>query len=350
MKQKGCEVVGEEAIGERPGFLDPSWDCVSESALLLNQVDVPGSFPDGTPAQPGRKRVSLKDYWRWSIGLPGEERLMSDAELMELGLLVEVDGALFHLILALDMTLKKDPDSQMVRMLSDMIAARSGLPSLQPERRSFYPVVLTCGCLPGSTLRGLQDGSVLIMDQAIIYEADFTGQVIGSAMFFSTRFIGRAAFVDTVFETRAYIEYVTFCGSADFHCAIFRCKAEIGFCHFLGTTSFRNALFDQRASFEDCKFSGSTQFDNTMFAAEVTFARADFIGNARFHKTVFQGFMGFSGTHLRQEVRFEEVTWHNRTMVGPYEVESQISTGSGVLSGPGEIDLRLIRWQEWYRS
>ena len=63
-------------------------------AIELKQFTAPEGFPIGG-------EITLQDYWRWSLGVPEFEtdnRLLTDDELKQAGLLVARDGNLWHVL------------------------------------------------------------------------------------------------------------------------------------------------------------------------------------------------------------------------------------------------------------
>tara|TARA_R110000751_G_scaffold80214_15_gene161905 strand:- start:21174 stop:21464 length:291 start_codon:yes stop_codon:yes gene_type:complete len=53
---------------------DFTWTGRTKNAALQSEmVQVPAFFPNDMDRDGDFKNVSLKDYWRWSIGLPGDE-------------------------------------------------------------------------------------------------------------------------------------------------------------------------------------------------------------------------------------------------------------------------------------
>ncbi len=97
----------------------------------------------------------------------------------------------------------------------------------------------------------------------------------GPANFIGSRFLGKALFKNTIFNSEAYMSdtksaKTIFKGDADFTGSIFKGKA-----------TFKNATFNSLAHFSD--------FDSakTTFESEVDFTGATFIGDAIFRNTTF---------------------------------------------------------------
>jgi uncharacterized protein YjbI with pentapeptide repeats len=349
----------------------------AKAALQTEMVEVPASFPDGREAEGEFKTVTLQNYWRWSIGLPGEERLLTDEEIRQAGLLVDVDGETYHLIHAPDMGLKSDQHDNPLQILKDIVAARAkrvleDIGTDADEYTNFARALqLQGGWLAGElsqyfctataidmsgarianiNLKGLKVGhlncvKVLFTGEANFRNATFSGMAnFGFATFSSeARFVGAtfkqrvafrgaffryAAFSSTDFGNVASFDSATFGSRADFQSAKFAGRAYFSKTRFLPDVveiNYRNVIFAAGASFHEVAFSVLAEFDRASFGGDAGFAKtifqedasyksATFSGKATFEQAAFQGGVSFEKATFERESSFEGVDWPDHSI------------------------------------
>jgi len=280
---------------------DFTWPGRSEKAALQTKVvEVPASFPDGREAEGEFKTVSLRDYWRWSIGLAGEERLLTDQDMRAAGLLVEVKGETYHLIHAPDMGLKVDEQGAPLQVLTDVIAARAervpdDIGTDAEERPNFARALQLSGAwLPGPLLR--HTGTEL--SDARISDINLGFLKLGPLNCHKSLFTGEASF-----------NGATFSGWARFYRATFSGEANFGGATFSGEANFGRATFSGGADFWSAIFSGEANFGRATFSGEADFASANFSGGADFASATFRYSLTFEDGTFESVVSFKDVTW-----------------------------------------
>ncbi|MBI1194150.1 MAG: hypothetical protein GC205_13410 [Bacteroidetes bacterium] len=290
---------------------DFTWQGRSEKAALQTEmVEVPASFPDGREAEGEFKRVSLKDYWRWSIGLPGVERLLTDEEMREAGLLVEVDGETYHLIHAPDLWLKVIEHGMPLQILTDIIAARAErVPDDIGTNADNSPnwvraLQLLGGWLPGGLLRQAHTRKAIDMSGAYVPDIHLSGLKVGPLNCLRSLFTGRVNFVGATFSGEADFERATFSGKASFSDATFSGEADFTIATFSGGAQFYNATFSGGAGFEKATFSGEAGFGRATFSREAGFTSATFSGEVDFTSATFSGGASFSSATFSGGVSF----------------------------------------------
>ena len=297
---------------------DFTWQGRSEKAMLQTEmVEVPASFPDGREAEGEFKTVSLQDYWRWSIGLPGEERLLTDEEMREAGLLVEVEGETYHLIHAPDMGLKADEHGKPLKILTDVVSARgkrvqedigtdaNGRPNFARELQ------LSGGWLPGSLLRHTGAETAIDMSGARVSDIDLCNMKVGHLNCFRSLFTGKADFDFATFSGAARFYSATFSGKANFYSATFSGEADFNSAAFSGAAFFRDATFSGEAEFYSATFSGKANFYSATFSGEASFNNAAFSGEAVFRGATFSGEAFFMGATFKDSLTFEDGTFES---------------------------------------
>ncbi len=313
---------------------DFTWSGKSEKfALKTEMVEVPASFPDGREAEGEFKTVTLQNYWRWSIGLGGEERLLTDEEMREAGLLVEVDGEAYHLIHAPDMGLKTDEHGKPLQILTDIVTARGKrVPDdigTDAYGRSNWArgLQLWGGWLPGELLRHIGSETAATMSIARVSDIDLSGLrtgplecarslFVGKGNFISATFGGETSFTRTTFVGSANFETGTFSSSANFRAATFRGGASFGGAAFNGKADFGRTIFDDHATFGGATFSGETRFARATFSRSAVFETGTFSGEANFGGAIFSGPASFGGTTFTCEARFISAAFENANFGG----------------------------------
>jgi hypothetical protein len=297
---------------------DFTWQGRSEKAALQTEmVEVPASFPDGREAEGEFKTVSLQDYWRWSVGFSGEERLLTDEEMAEAGLLVEVDGETYHLIHAPDLWLKVIEYGMPLQILTDIIAARAErVPDDIGTNADNSPnwvraLQLLGGWLPGGLLRQAHTRKAIDMSGACVPDIHLSGLKVGPLNCLRSRFTGKADFWGATFSGEADFTRATFSGKAYFRDATFSGEADFTIATFSGGAQFYNATFSGGASFEKATFSGGAGFEKATFSDWAIFVSATFSGTAIFENATFKAPVTFVGGTFEDVVIFNKVNWPN---------------------------------------
>jgi len=341
---------------------DFTWHGRSEIAVLQTEmVEVPASFPDGREPEGEFKTVCLKDYWRWSVGLEGEERLLTDEEMREAGLLVEVEGETYHLIHAPDMGLKADEHGAPLRVLKDIVAARgkrvpedigtdgNGQPnfarSLQLRGSWLHGDVLrhagteTALLLSGArisdvNLRGLKFGPLNCVQSLFVGEADFRSATFsGAATFWRATFSGAVNFERATFSGEATFRNAAFSGEATFWRATFSGVAGFGYATFSSVATFRSATFSGAATFWRATFSGAVNFERATFSGEATFRNATFSGEATFWRATFSGMAGFGYATFSSAATFRSATFSGEASFESATFSGEATFRSATFSG-----------------
>jgi hypothetical protein len=256
-------------------------------------VEVPASFPDGREAEGEFKTVSLKDYWRWSIGLPGEERLLTDEEMRGAGLLVEVDGETYHLIHAPDMGLKADEHGRPLQILTDIVAARGKCvpddigTDADKNPNWVRALQLLGGWLPGRLLVHAGSEGAIDMSGACVPDIHLSGLKVGRLNCIRSLFNGKANFSSATFRGEASFFEATFSGSAAFTSATFGSKAFFGWVRFNRESSFRGVTFDNEATFKETVFNGPAYFEGATFNRTALFRHSTFVSGAYYQRSHF---------------------------------------------------------------
>lgn len=286
--------------------------------LWNKYVEVPASFPDGQESTGGVKRVSLSDYWRWSIGLPGEERLLSDDELTEAGLLVVVSGEIYHLIHAPNPRLKVDEEGAPVQVLKDIISARGQKvldalgESVEGLTESSLELNLSGCWLPGSILRDAGATVPIDASHARLSSVEIERHEFGDLRFRNTLFRGPAVFQGSVFRGTTHFTDATFNSQIEFTDCEFKGAAVFNGTTICGLALLFNATFHNRADFTAVIFSddgcGSTGFGNVKFLQSVSFSAARFDATADFRNVSFNGNSHFEFVMFGKEACFDNAT------------------------------------------
>jgi len=297
---------------------DFTWQGRSEKAMLQTEmVEVPASFPNGREAEGEFKTVSLKDYWRWSIGLAGQERLLTDEEMREAGLLVEVEGETYHLIHAPDVGLKVDEHGTPLKVLRDAIAARAGrvpddIGTDAEGRPNFARALQLPGVwLPGALLLHVNTGTAVKVSEASIFELNLGGRTVGHLICERSLFRCRPTPKSYNGDSGEFFYKVTFAGKANFRGAIFNCRADFGQATFRDTAVFVGALFRSMTNFERSTFGSAAGFESTSFGHPWTFKNGTFNGVANFTHANWpkeNSPNSFKGARFKDRVFFESAT------------------------------------------
>jgi hypothetical protein len=308
---------------------DFTWQGRPEKAALQTEmVEVPASFPDGREAKGDFKTVSLKDYWRWSVGLPGEERLLTDEEMREAGLLVEVDGETYHLIHAPDMGLKVDEHGTPLQILKDIVAARGkrvpkDIGTDADGNPNFTRALqLRGGWLPGGLLRHAGSEGAIHMSDARVSDIDLRSMKVGPLNCLGSLFIGKATFEKANFSGEAIFGGATFSGEAYFRSATFKGIANFSSTVFKSATDFVTTTFEAESYFNASSF-GEVNFRHAVFQNRAAF-RGAWLGNAGFPWTKFQDVAAFDNASFGSGLNFFTTRFSGRAYFGRIDIQPDV--------------------------
>ena len=329
---------------------DFSWHGRGDLAYLqASRVQVPASFPDGTVADGLTKTVSLKDYWRWSLGLPGKKRLLSDEELIKAGLLVQVGGEWFHLVHAPDIHLKTGATGEALPILQKIIEARVNLPlprSWRDQRKAStsFAIPFTGAWLPGSIVRLAARYSDLQLDFCRLFDFDLADAVIGKLRCSGCMFSGHANFSRALILDEANFECAVFMGMSDFFETTFSKKVLAESAAFMGAVTFRDTKFNATVDFCGVKFDAFVDFKQVIFSGSCDFERAVFAKGASFHEPVFYGLFSFWDTNFLGEVTFTRITESRVSIYAGLPMDPTVRVGSAKFGVAEKFDLNAFRW------
>lgn len=325
------------------GLADGGWERRDKAneAQKLKRWQAPASFPLDAPAQgegdAAFKPATLQDYWRWVPNQGWTEdqgwaggRLANDEELKALGLLVEVDGQLWHALHRAELRASVALDSPVDAADLRREAANSA-PQMGPEPKATIAALATALAarlalattsafddlgrpkgadgrlqLAGARAQGLDArwrafagsdeekrplhlaaslaafGTLDAKDLTFGDGADFRSGSFGAgASFRAAQFARGTRFRSTSFGDEADIGYATFGDGVDFNLASFGDGA-----------SFRSAAFGQQADFSSATFGDEVLFGSASFGDGARFRSASFgdhadIGYATFGDRAF---------------------------------------------------------------
>jgi uncharacterized protein YjbI with pentapeptide repeats len=341
---------------------DFAWDSASGYVYLDPMTcSVPRGFPSAGVAGEGGPRVSLRDYWRWSAGLPGENRLLTDEELLAAGLLVTVDGKLYHVIHAPDMSLKTGRDGEPLEILVSLLRART---------HDGGELRLDGAWLPGALLQAAGPKGPLQLSHAHISAACLSGTLPGPVRGAFMLFSGETRLSDALFEGRVDFECCVFDGPAVFSRARFQKGVTFSDARFLGAADFfetdfagdaffSHAIFAGRPSFRKACFRGKVRFHGASFERSVDFTAAIFTGAAefslaqfceggRFDEAVFYNFFDFELSRFGGEVSFRNITYHPINGFPHHELlKLPPRLGSARFAANELFDSRAIAWRSF---
>jgi hypothetical protein len=344
-----AEPVHKEAIWlELWHARDFTWHGRSEKAMLQTEmVEVPASFPDGREAEGEFKTVSLKDYWRWSIGLPGEERLLTDEEMRAAGLLVEVEGETYHLIHAPDFSLKQDQEGAPLQVLKDIVSARGAKVPEDIVANNYVPkfakaLQLSGGWLPGLLVIYAGEKVATELSGAHISAINLGGLKLGHLKCVETLFSGEANFGDALFRGDADFDNATFVEGSNFTHASFGGEGDrtLSFTGvtFIQTADFSSAYFNCYTSFRRATFyQGEADFSEANFEKQCDFYETQFLNEAQFRKVKFGDRADFRKAVFNDRSRFYEACFNAGAGFGEaqfnYGADFRSTIFKGVFSG-----------------
>ncbi|MEM8636302.1 MAG: pentapeptide repeat-containing protein, partial [Pseudomonadota bacterium] len=287
------------------GLADAGWERGDKAnrAQELKRWRAPTNFPWGGAVhgegETAWKKATLQDYWRWSLGLgdhAGKGRLLSDADLIDRGLLKEVDGKLFHLIHCADSQLAA-PDT-LWTLIQERLLRASALVEDGADNRAQFS---------GSRARSLdaawrafaEDGNakrfLFIMAALSGLEGiNASGLTFGDRADFSRATLGdRASFFRTTLGDRADFTSATLGDRASFF------RATLG-----ERASFSGATLGDRADFTSATLGDGASFFSTTLGDRARFFGATLGDGADFVSATLGDQASFSGATLGDGARF----------------------------------------------
>ncbi len=310
---------------------------------------------------------TLQDYWRM---VSSSDRLLTDDEMLELGLLVELDGVLWHKIHRPE-TIIDDLNHPLAQQLINKIAENSAVAANYPfdgimlrgaRARGIDNIIarrmnkthflyvsadfcefedFTCEHVKfgsnSSFRRALFNGNTLFRDSqfsggATFRHAYFTGkcwfdgvQFEKVANFSEAVFCADASFSETIFGDGSSFWGISIGGKASFDRSKFGKLSKFFDADFSETCSFNSCLigsetrfdgatFEQETSFQDCRFDSGVHFYGSKFMRDVDFSRSVFDGDIWFRSTVFSQRALFQAADFKGYAGFNCAIWPDQTI------------------------------------
>ncbi|MCW3848096.1 pentapeptide repeat-containing protein [Sphingomonas sp. LB-2] len=326
------------------GLADAGWERGDEAneAQKLKRWLAPADFPgEGRVHGEGElawREATLQDYWRWvplrrSASKPSTTlgrwagKLLSDAELIKLGALTEIDGSLWHSIHCADFDL--DADTKIFDGLRLRIenSAESSLDFYLDESGPDNRLQLT-GCKAqhlDSCLRKLlkreSEPSLSVFIKASLSrhhssmyanlsfgnDASFSLSLFSkNANFFECHFGNNVKFDSAIFDERAVFQKVNFSGEIDFSKTVFGEHTSFGYCTVGGRAGFTSARFGRSAFFGLTKFQSSVNFVTAKFSPGADFQSVSVGHQSRFSSAWFGDGARFINSSFGEDCTFSE--------------------------------------------
>ena len=386
------------------GLRNANWEGQDPDSRwrTIKRWRAPADFPKDSPIEQSGafvwKKATLQDYWRWvSFDLlrtleDAEEevstqtkadlswsdgRLASDAELLKLGLLIEVDGVLWHavhhpevVVSQLDATFCNEINDQDVSCAESGHSHRHGsalwealfcrLKLSNPEQpldltgaraleidsciQSYHSSTLSndemriwlsasFSALSGVRFNGISFGDWCNISYALITKrsrfvgasfgdrANFSGSIFGERTDFSKATFGyHASFFNCAFDPSAQFQDVVFRRLADFSSASFGSGAFFRRAVFADQALFRNAIFGPGLSARRAAFGGESDFSGARFEERADFEACQFGDRANFSGASFMGMVSFEEAKFNGSLRAEKVIFWGRLSMKAAEI------------------------------
>jgi hypothetical protein len=314
------------------GLADAAWERgdKANNAQEAKRWRAPADFPlevalEGA-GEEAFKPASLRDYWRWVPAEGWSEdkgwtggRLASDEELKALGLLVETDGRLWHVLhrpeARASVALDKVGGGADVQSGAAETAAQMGpepkataaalraailqrLALARPGFRAAFTGARATGLAAvwrdfagtSETKRPLHVAAVL----AAFDRVDVSGLTFGDG----------AGFESATFGDGARFWSATFGDGADFRAATFGDGARFWSATFGDGADFRGATFGVGVGFESATFGDRASFDSATFAGNLKATKMVCRGRFQMRAAEVKAYADFSGAQWPE--RFEE--------------------------------------------
>lgn len=329
--------------------LNPTWQGLSNNKKLCSYpIRVPDHFPSHRPQSSDGRFTNLQDYWRWSLGVDEENRLLSDEEMFSLGLLVDVDGEIYHLLHAPDDRLKEEgpigPEDLLIGMIGERAEVTKQLMSEAAVFDDFERAVQLQGAwielnflneisytfdtqvrlsyarLPQMKFVGEKLGSLKFDFAYFCDSVDFSGTTFsGTADFSESTFKQKASFSRTTFAEPVNLSEAVFNRPTDFRgakfqrssnlSAVYHGDVDFSGCEFSEQAEFRVSFFASSVSFSRAKFQSETFFSDAIFEDDAEFKEAAFFGDTDFSEARSKGKLSFIGCRFLGNVDFHNFNW-----------------------------------------
>jgi len=366
------------------GLADAGWDRAGTEphnkgapgrganfAQTLKQWRAPADFPGGGKVhgagETAWKEATLQDYWRWTPLPEGGWRKTSDKTLVDLGLLVEKNGVLWHALHCPEMTAipatggdQRHPapldgashgaDVQSAGEippagtgsgaavggpLAEAILVRLAAAKEFRDRHADERALLRGARCAGidTVFRLFQSDDEpptihLAMTLSALEALDVSKRHFGpttsflQCLFGDKAQFGSASFGDMTqfrfasFGDEAWFHSASFGDNAWFGSASFSDNAQFGSASFGGKAWFNSAKFGDEARFHSAKFGDEAEFRSASFGDGAQFNAASFGDEAWFHSAKFKGFAGWELSEFRGTISFSGAQWDADTHYG----------------------------------
>lgn len=300
------------------GLADAAWERgdKANNAQEAKRWRAPADFPlevalEGA-GEEAFKPASLRDYWRWVPAEGWSEdkgwtggRLASDEELKALGLLVETDGRLWHVL--------HRPEAR-ASVALDKVGGGADVQSGAAETAAQM------GPEPKATAAALR--AAILQRLALArpgFRAAFTGaRATGLAAvwrdFAGTSETKRPLHVAAVLAAfdRVDVSGLTFGDGAGFESATFGGWANFKSATFGDGASFASATFGDGADFRGATFGVGVGFESATFGDRASFDSATFAGNLKATKMVCRGRFQMRAAEVKAYADFSGAQWPER--------------------------------------
>ncbi len=343
------------------GLADAGWDRGDDAnqTQFLKRWQAPAGFPgqgdiigEGDTAY---RQSNLQEYWRWSVGLEGEEWLLTDPELESLGVFRAYQGKRYHIVHcpprhqdALDDgsaedDLRRTSQSDGAKFTGGEAADSSLLDRLINERLSMGMAPILDG---GKALvdgrcqfQGLRDTAILTLwkndtetGEALHLNAamsncsgvdlsgatlgdgaNFSGATLGDGASFSRATLGDgASFSHATLGERASFYRATLGDGASFFEATLGERANFFRATLGERASFFGATLGERASFSEATLGDGASFSGATLGERASFSRATLGDGASFFRATLGDGASFSEATLGDGASFFGATLGER--------------------------------------
>lgn len=347
------------------GLADAGWEREygANPAQVLKRWRAPVEFPCGELAEDldaAFREATLQDYWRWVPNPDWTEdqswaggRLASDDDLKALGLLVEVDGRLWHALhrpearidaadalatairqrLALSRPVLLDAPDEADRVWS--VLGGDGRCILTGARASGIDALWRVFADSGEPKRALH----VAMPLAALDACDGSGLAFGDGADFGAALFGVASFRKATFGYRADFRAATFGFGSGFGAAAFGDRASfesatfgdwVAFvsAKFGAKAAFGGASFGEQASFTAAAFGEAAGFNRVTFGPTAKFARATFGDRPSFVFATFGERAWFQSATFGDQADFDQTSFDGRAVFNSARFGSRVSFNS----------------------
>jgi len=282
------------------------------------------------------RKSNLQEYWRWSLGQYEdhiENTLVKDQYLINAGLLIKVDGKLWHAIHLKDTNIKAN------NALEIAILKRLDTASEISEQFPFSAQFTDARCqFTGARAQGITklwrdysfansepqsdkpqlhisaewselsnvNCSFLIFGDHL----DLSNAILKNDINFEhAEFVGITKFTDTIFFSRSTFLKASFKRLSEFAYTIFLKSAIFSYATFSAYADFANTNFLHDTYFGNVTFNDSVLFQGVAFLSSVKFEHAIFSGNTYFYAAVFTKTISFVEAKFHKPTYFSDTFW-----------------------------------------